>query len=470
MNIFIPDWIASWAAARSWHAGLTFVTAVAILLLCAMMPGRISPSQQTLLLLGLWGLGAAIVLLRVPPLGMLLMVPASMVVPFEVGTGTQSTIHAGIVVLVGSLGLWGLRLVVSKRHARVSPSRPQLALLLFVLATLLSFVAGQLPWFPLTPAPLRTQIGGLAVFLLSAGVYLLAAHQIPSTVWLQRLVWLFLALGVVYLLGTHLPRSVPLVRQMIQRNALGSQFYLWLVALLAGQALFNRRLPVGVRVVLGILLAILLRDSLTRLYEWKSGWIPSSVALATMLLLRWWQLIFVAVPVVVLRFPELMARMVAADEYSYSTRIDAWIILAQLIQANPILGFGPANYYWYTPLIPIRGYAVSFNSHNQYVDLVAQTGVLGLLCFLWFAWEVGRLGLRLLHQAPDGFPKAFVYSACGGLAGMLAAGMLGDWLLPFVYNVGLRGTRISLMGWLFLGGLEALNRIIQSKKPENMGR
>jgi hypothetical protein len=33
---------------------------------------------------------------------------------------------------------------------------------------------------------------------------------------------------------------------------------------------------------------------------------------------------------------------------------------------------------------------------------------------------------------------------------------LGDWVLPFVYNVGLAGFRSSMIGWIFLGGLVAL--------------
>ena len=40
--------------------------------------------------------------------------------------------------------------------------------------------------------------------------------------------------------------------------------------------------------------------------------------------------------------------------------------------------------------------------------------------------------------------------------GMLVSGMLGDWLLPFVYNVGFPGFRASVMGWVLMGGLAAL--------------
>lgn len=39
---------------------------------------------------------------------------------------------------------------------------------------------------------------------------------------------------------------------------------------------------------------------------------------------------------------------------------------------------------------------------------------------------------------------------------MAAAGMLGDWFLPFVYNIGFMGFKDSYMGWLLLGGLTLL--------------
>jgi len=56
-----------------------------------------------------------------------------------------------------------------------------------------------------------------------------------------------------------------------------------------------------------------------------------------------------------------------------------------------------------------------------------------------------------------------VYGALGGLSGMLTAAMLGDWVLPFVYNVGLKGLRASVIGWLFLGGLIAVGNMMSEK-------
>lgn len=42
--------------------------------------------------------------------------------------------------------------------------------------------------------------------------------------------------------------------------------------------------------------------------------------------------------------------------------------------------------------------------------------------------------------------------------------MLGDCVLPFVYNIGLIGLRASMLGWLFLGGLVAVERMFAQAK------
>jgi O-antigen ligase len=200
----------------------------------------------------------------------------------------------------------------------------------------------------------------------------------------------------------------------------------------------------------------------------KSGWLSAFVCIAVIIGARSWRAGLALIPVAVLFAMYMWTRLVSTDAYSISTRFDAWSIMAQIIKINPVLGLGFSNYYWYTPLFPIRGYEVSFNSHNNYLDIVAQTGLLGLGCFLWFFWEIGRLGWKLRDRVPSGFAQAYVYGALGGLAGMVVAGMLGDWVLPFFYNVGLSGFRSSVLGWLFLGGLVGLEEMLRT--PKIVGR
>ena len=161
--------------------------------------------------------------------------------------------------------------------------------------------------------------------------------------------------------------------------------------------------------------------------------------------------------------PFLIPQLLADDTYSFSTRIAAWEIISEIAQVNPVFGVGPANYYRYTPLFSILGYSVNFSSHNQYVDLIAQTGIVGLVFFLWFFASMFIFGWKRKSKVPEGFPTAYTYGILGGILGTLAAGMLGDWILPFVYNIGFVGFRSSIFPWIFLGGMIAMVHILDQR-------
>jgi hypothetical protein len=332
-------------------------------------------------------------------------------------------------------------------------------MLSFLAVACLSFAFGQLNWYPFAVhAPLGAQLGGLAIIVLSAGTFLLVANQVHEMSWLRKMTWVFLILGASYVVFRSILPEFGLSTDELFQPA-GSLFFIFLIAMAFSQAVFNRDLHPGLRLALCGLVLVSLYVLLFFKFADKSGWIPSLVCIVAIIGFRSWRAALVLAPFVAIFAWYLMTGLIASDQYSVSTRFDALLIIIQIIKVNPILGLGFANYYWYTPLIPIRGYAINFNSHNNYVDIVAQTGLVGLVCFLWFVWELGRLGWRLRSRVPAGFAQAYVYGALGGLVGMLVAGIFGDWFLPFFYNVGLMGFRTSMLGWLFLGGLVSLEQM-----------
>jgi hypothetical protein len=93
------------------------------------------------------------------------------------------------------------------------------------------------------------------------------------------------------------------------------------------------------------------------------------------------------------------------------------------------------------------------------VDMFAHGGLLGLGLFLWFAGEVAGLGLRLRAGHTRGFLAGYVNGVLAAGAGSLVIMVLGDWILPFVYNVGFLGFQASVLVWLFMGGLVALEQM-----------
>jgi hypothetical protein len=430
------------------------------LLFIAALAFRASQRQLTLILYLLLGIGLVLTFLRWPPLGLIVASFAGMVVPFTGPSGLNLT----VILVALLLCLWLLDMLVRQRQIRLVPSRTVWPLLSFLIIAFISFGVGQLNWLSFAlHAPLGAQIGGLLIVVLSVGAFLLMANQVQDLVWLSRITWIFLAFAALSVMGRSVLPAFGLAR-MEFFQPMGSVFYIWLVAMAFSQSAFNRDLRLGWRLALGGLVLVAFYVLFFLKFADKSGWIPSLVCIVVIVGSRSWRAGLVLIPVAAITALYLTTGVMSSEEYSFSTRFDAWSIMAQIIKINPLLGLGFANYYWYTPLFPIRGYAVSFNSHNNYVDIVAQTGFVGLICLLLFFWLAGWLGWRLREQAPAGFAQAYAYGTLGGLAGMIVAGMMGDWVLPFFYNIGLTGFRSSMLGWLFLGGLVSLEQMVITQK------
>jgi hypothetical protein len=433
-----------------------FVVAGVLLLAALLTPRIISGTRiPTLLFLLYLFVLASIVFLRWPVLGLIAAFLGGAFVP-AFGPGNLNLAQAGVGLI---LVLWILKMIVEQRKIQLIVSRTTKPLFVFLLVSFLSFGMGQLPWFlQARSAPLDTQLAGLSIFVLSAGAFLFVAHQVQDLKWLKALTWIFIGLGAFYVIGRMMP--IGFLDRLFQRGfRSGSMFWTWLVALSFGQAFLNQRLPIRWRIVLGGIVLTAFYIAYFQAGDWKSGWIPPLVAIATIIGFRYFRPAIVLIPFALVPIYNFAISIINTDLYSWVTRLEAWRILIEIVKINPILGLGFGTYYWITPLFPILGWNVSFNSHSQYLDILAQTGILGLACFLWFVWEVGRLGWRLRDRVPDGFPRAYVYSALGGLAGTLVAATLVDWILPFVYNIGLAGFRASILAWIFMGGLVSLNHI-----------
>lgn len=465
--------IARWipASVQGWFFNnrlplLRYALYALVFLASAVLAPRVAAGERMirLLFLAMLALAPVVILLRWPSLGLLGLIVGGMLVPFSIGTGSGTSINISVLITAGLLVLWVLEITTGKK--RLEFSRPVLPLVFFMISALLGFAFGQIRYFQVPPASLMAQLGGLMIFLLLGGVFILAAHQISDLRWLEWIVWTFLILAGIYILGNLFPvRSISwAIQSFFQRAVQDSSFWAWVVALAFSQGLLNRRLK-------GWLRAALIAMALSTLYitvivkqSWVSGWLPALTAIAV---ITWFGqphlrkfIVAAGLVLLVLRFDSLYNYIFAEgdNEYSLITRLEAWSIMLKVIQANPIFGVGPSNYYWYTVIFPISGYFVYFNSHNNYFDIVAQIGLVGLACFFWFAFQVSRLGLSLLGKAPEGFPRAYVIGALGGLAAMVVSGMLGDWIVPFVYNVGMEGFRASAIAWMFLGGLVVVER------------
>lgn len=394
----------------------------------------------------------------------LILILLSLVLPFNGPSGSNATM-AVVAMLVG---LWLLDVISFKRRITIFKSPTLLPLLCLVVISILSFGMGQLPWYAFgQTATMGAQVGGLAIVLLSAAAFLLVAGQVRSLSLLEGMVWVFLAISAVHVAAWLVPGLDRLIKPWYYGVIAGSLFWTWGAILAFSQAMFNQRLRWPWRLALLLLAMLIIYIGYALNGDWKSGWVPPVIGIATIAALRYWPWPLALAPFAMIPAARIIETLIESDAYSYGTRVDAWLIVLEISKANPLLGLGFANYNAYTPLFPIRGYAVRFNSHSQYVDLIAQQGVLGLICFLWFFAAVAWVGWRLRNRVQNGFAKAYVYGALGGVAATLVAAALGDWVLPFFYNVGMNGFRSSVLSWIFLGGLVALEQMYSANGIAN---
>ena len=111
-----------------------------------------------------------------------------------------------------------------------------------------------------------------------------------------------------------------------------------------------------------------------------------------------------------------------------------------------------------------RGTALADRSagspHGQYVQLLVETGLLGALTFLWFLFELFKL-LRYFLKNQKDFRVNIVASAISAiLISRLAAGILGDYIIPQYHNGGLQSFCSTIYFWIGVGILIGLKRVL----------
>jgi O-antigen ligase len=338
-------------------------------------------------------------------------------------------------------------------------------------SALVSLLAGNALWDPAVPRPgnlLVVQLGQWAIFALSAGAFLLAAHLLANEPWLRRLTFAFLLLAGVLTAALLVGGPGAVVNRIATVAVTRAPFWISLVALAGGQLLFNRSLSDVVRFLLTGLVLGASYYALMVARESVSTWSPLIVALATLLWLRFPRLrrpLEVGGLIVIIVFFSTFYEFAGGDpEWILSGQSRLVLIerVVNLTSDNPILGLGPASYRHYARLEPLqyRGalwWTPDVSTHNNYVDIFAQTGLLGLGLFLWFMVALTRLCWRLRRRYREGFTAGYVNAMFAALVAISAAMMLLDWFLPFVYNVGFPGFQASVLLWMFLGGLVAIN-------------
>jgi O-antigen ligase len=139
-------------------------------------------------------------------------------------------------------------------------------------------------------------------------------------------------------------------------------------------------------------------------------------------------------------------------------RLILWRDALELAAQRPFLGIGPGNYLDYTMRYGNLNVWLS-SPHGNYQQITAEMGLVGLGFTLWIAVRGLTLGWRLFRRATDPFRRSLAIAATCSLAGPVAAGVLGDFLIPNYHNGGSTNFTATVYSWIILGLLMSLERL-----------
>jgi len=155
---------------------------------------------------------------------------------------------------------------------------------------------------------------------------------------------------------------------------------------------------------------------------------------------------------------------------SLKRRIAIWEFTGMMIKDRPILGSGLGTFKYnslnYQSKFFDQGenrrlypYGIADKVHNEYLQLGAELGVLGLGIFLWLIITYFNYGIKLLKRIKDKYKQGIIIGLMGGLMAVLIDAIFG-------FPLHLPATLVLF--WLFIGLIASIKYSGQKTKIEEV--
>lgn len=390
---------------------------------------------------------------------------------FTLPTGRDSRVVISLAISLLLLAIWGYQLVFTHiTHVRLRPSPINKPLLAFVTANVIAYVWNQFMRDPIlhiwASFPV-VQIAALIVIVALPLMALLVANKVRDVKWLKWMTVIVIGLGALNIASRLF--NLPTI-QLIHNGSAGI-FGSWVVILAYGMLLFHRDLRGWQRIALLTLIAAYILYYFFQNRLWLSGWVPMFVGLVT-LTFFYSRRLFIALCVVMLivvsdRINELYETIVVANaEEGGLQRLDLWQKNLQHVLNHPVFGMGPAGYAIYNMTYHPED---ARSTHNNYFDVLAQSGIVGFSLFTAMLITFVRAGwqTRQFLRGHRNFDEAFANATFAGCLAAIVAMMLGDWILPFAYNQTISGFDNAIFTWMMLGGGVALYHLASAPHSDS---
>ncbi|WP_298818594.1 O-antigen ligase family protein [Chloroflexus sp.] len=381
--------------------------------------------------------------------------------PLAVPAGNGSELPISMLLTLALVGIWILTMIKRQRWQLV-PSPLNKPLIALMGITMVSTVWGLLwsdpilNWYIMGNFRLA-QIASLLSFLGLMWTPLLVGRFIQHEWQIKAYLGMFIVCG-----GLMTAAQTFSINHGFLTDA--GLWGLWFALPLAGVCYLMPNIHWGWRLAGSALLVWHLWLAAVRNSLWISGWLPTLIGLLVMSFFASRRIFFILVIIAALNLAVGPGRhyldQVINDniEEGGLGRLEIWQRNLWVAQQHWLFGTGVAGYAPYN-MTYFRDDARS--THNNYFDILAQFGVVGLGIWLWFVIASLWYGWRAIKLAPPGLLRATAIIATAGWMAAQAAMMLGDWILPFLYNQTVAGYKHAMYSWVFVGLLISVHQLSQ---------
>ncbi len=385
------------------------------------------------------------------------------------GSGILSRLYIGNLLFLLVTGIWILQIVLPERKSGRVLVEPMLLapLLALILVGLVSIIYSRL--FPdpnvsytYPNSTVSITITNLAEMALLIGLpfFLILVPGVVRTVRDVRwVIGAYICAGMLYALGTIFAAPLNLYSKVVilgnrrpevfgsTSSALGGLILLF-ACVAFGRALYT---PKGLtRLFWGVTCLILCIGVV--LTFGRESWIGLFLAFFIMFAFRTknWSMLLVLIipPLVLLLIPGVSDFFDPSKVYGVD-RLKIWQDAYNIWLRSPYFGVGAGNYQFFDRVYGTDKVGLA---HNQYLSVLAEMGVQGLICFIWLLIAVGVRAFKSMKEAKTNLGKSIALAYVGFYINIVFGGFFTGIFIPSSASGGGTGPFVEASyRWLLLG-------------------
>jgi len=142
------------------------------------------------------------------------------------------------------------------------------------------------------------------------------------------------------------------------------------------------------------------------------------------------------------------------------TRLNLWKTSINISKDYPLTGIGEDNFDYYFERYRVEGfYDATGHPHNDYLNVLVNSGIPGLLAFLILWGVVLVKGKTVVQESKDPFLRAVTLGGSFAIIGFLVGGFFQNYY----------GTFANCWGWWFLAGMTMTSHRLHRRLSEFSG-